>query len=233
MSAETICRRDIVVVGASAGGVEALMRFVGQLALGFTGAVFVVLHIAPARSVLPSILRRRSELPVAHAVEGQPVEAGRIYVAPPDRHLLLEPGCVRVVTGPHQNGHRPGIDPLFRTAAWAYSERVVGVLLSGMLYDGTLGLEAIKGAGGLSLVQDPDDALYPAMPQSAIAHGSPDLIGTAEVLAQFVVELAARGPENEHLMGERGGQRPMRRVEDALEPTTARTRRGVGSAASA
>lgn len=227
MSAETICRRDVVVVGASAGGVEALTRFVGGLALGFGGAVFIVLHVAPGRSVLPSILGRRTELPVTHAVDEQLIEAGRIYVAPPDRHLLLEPGRVRVVTGPRQNGHRPGIDPLFQTAAWAYAERVVGVLLSGTLDDGTLGLEAIKRDGGLSLVQDPHDALYPGMPQSAISHDPPDLIGTVDDLAQFVVELAARGAENAQPMNEAGGVRPTRRVESALELTTAR-RRGVG-----
>jgi two-component system chemotaxis response regulator CheB len=195
MSAETICRRDIVVVGASAGGVQALTRFVGWLGLGFAGAVFIVLHIAPGRSVLPGILGRRTELPVTHAVDGEPIDAGRIYVAPPDRHLLLESGRVRVVTGPRHDGHRPGIDPLFRTAAWAYGERVVGVLLSGMLDDGTLGLEAIKRDGGLSLVQDPKDALHSGMPQSAISHDPPDLVGTVDELARYVVALAARGAQ--------------------------------------
>jgi two-component system chemotaxis response regulator CheB len=229
MSAETICRRDIVVVGASAGGVQALTRFVGRLGLDFGGAVFIVLHVSPARSVLPGILGRRTALPVANAVDGQPIEAGRIYVAPPDQHLLLEPGRVRVVDGPRQNGHRPGIDALFRTAAWAYAERVVGVLLSGALDDGTLGLEAIKRGGGLSLVQEPSDALYPAMPQSAISHGSPDLIGTVDELARFVIELAARGAENPRLMDESGGQRPSRRVEDALELTTTRRPRSRGA----
>jgi two-component system, chemotaxis family, protein-glutamate methylesterase/glutaminase len=196
MSAETIWRRDIVVVGASAGGVEALTRFVSRLALGFAGAVFIVLHVGPAsRSVLPGILARRTELPVAHAVDGDPIEPGRILVAPPDRHLLLEPGRVGVVTAPPENGHRPGIDPLFRTAAQAYRERVVGVLLSGTLADGTVGLEAIKREGGLSLVQDPDDALYPGMPQSAISRRRPDLIGTAEELAQYVGALAAQSSQ--------------------------------------
>jgi two-component system chemotaxis response regulator CheB len=219
MDAETIVRRDIVVVGASAGGVEALTRFVSRLTGDFDGAVFIVLHVAPSRSVLPGILGRKSAIPVAHAVEGETIQAGRIYVAPPDRHLLLEPHHVRVLTGPRQNGHRPGIDPLFRTAAWAYSDRVVGVLLSGMLDDGTLGLQAIKRRGGLSLVQDPNDALYRSMPQNAISHNSPDLIGSADELAQFVVELAAYGAESSgpRAMDEPCGEQPIGRVEDVLE----------------
>jgi two-component system chemotaxis response regulator CheB len=200
MEAETIGRRDIVVVGASAGGVEALTRFVSGLPLDFGGAVFIVLHVAAGRSVLPSILGRRTELPVAHAADGQLIETGTILVAPPDRHLLLEPGRVRVVTWPRENGHRPGVDPLFRTAAAAYGERVVGVLLSGTLADGTLGLEAIKRGGGLSLVQDPRDALYPGMPESAISHEAPDLVGTVDELARFVVALAGPGAQNPYLM---------------------------------
>jgi two-component system chemotaxis response regulator CheB len=187
MSGDTICRRDIVVVGASAGGVQALTRFVSWFTLGYRGAIFIVLHIAPGKSVLPGILGRRTELQVAHALDQDPVEAGRMYVAPPDRHLLLEPGRVRVVTSPRENGNRPSVDVLFRTAAEAYGERVVGVLLSGTLADGTLGLESIRRKGGLSLVQDPLDALYSGMPQSAISHQTPDLIGTVDALAQFVV----------------------------------------------
>jgi two-component system, chemotaxis family, protein-glutamate methylesterase/glutaminase len=199
MSAESI-RRDIVVVGASAGGVEALTRFVRGFVLGFPGAVFIVLHVAADRSVLPGILGRGTELPVAHAVDGDVIEAGRISVAPPDRHLLLEPGRARVVSTPRENGHRPGIDALFRSAASAYGERVVGVLLSGTLRDGTMGLEAIKRGSGLSLVQDPRDALYPGMPQSAISHQPPDLVGTVDELAQFVIALAALGAQSPFLI---------------------------------
>lgn len=219
MNAQLNRRRDIVVVGASAGGVQALSRFVAEFPREFSGAVFVVLHIAPSGSVLPSILDRRSELAASHAVEGETIQPGRIYVAPPDRHLLLEPDRVRVLTGPRQSGHRPGIDALFRSAAWAYADRVVGVLLSGTLDDGTLGLQAIKRDGGLSLVQDPADALYKSMPQSAIAHDSPDLIGTAAELGQFVVELAANGTDDSASAMVRGGDeaRPLLRVEDALE----------------
>jgi two-component system chemotaxis response regulator CheB len=191
-SAESIGRRDIVVVGASAGGVQALMRFVGRLPGEFDGSIFIVLHVAPSRSVLPGVLERTCALPVAHAVEGEPIRPGRIYVAPPDRHLLLEPDRVRVLDGPREHRHRPGIDPLFCSAAEAYAERVVGVLLSGMLEDGTRGLEEIKRAGGLALVQDPEDALYRSMPESAISRHAADRIASAEELADFVVELAAR-----------------------------------------
>jgi two-component system, chemotaxis family, protein-glutamate methylesterase/glutaminase len=221
MSAETMRRRDVVVVGASAGGVEALTRFVRHLPPDFPGAIFVVLHVSPSGSVLPAILGRATNLPVTHAIEGETIQPGRIYVAPPDRHLLVEPHRVRVLPGPRQNGHRPGIDPLFRTAAWAYGYRVVGVLLSGTLDDGTLGLQAIKRDGGLSLVQDPDDALYRSMPESAITHDAPDLVGSATELAEFVTELAANGGDNSgsRLMeAEDEGQ--LRRVEDALEGRT-------------
>jgi two-component system, chemotaxis family, protein-glutamate methylesterase/glutaminase len=196
MNAESIRRRDIVVVGASAGGIQALTRFVGPLTPDFEGAIFIVLHVGPGRSVLPTILGRATTIPVAHAVDDEAIEAGRVYVAPPDRHLMLEPDRVRVVTGPRQNGHRPAIDLLFRAAASVYGERVVGVLLSGALDDGALGLEAIKGGGGLALVQDPNDALHRSMPDSAIAHVRPDLVASAEALARHIVELAAGRTDN-------------------------------------
>lgn len=163
-------RRDIVVVGASSGGVEALMRLVADLPADLPAALFVVVHFPPmAPSILPKILDRSGPLEAVECEDGTLVRPGCIYVACPDRHLLVEEGRVRLTQGPKENRHRPAVDTLFRSAAVAYGPRVTGVVLTGALDDGTAGIVAIKRRGGVAVVQDPDDALFPGMPQSALA----------------------------------------------------------------
>jgi two-component system chemotaxis response regulator CheB len=162
---------DVVVIGASAGGVEALRALVGSLPPGLPAPVVVVLHIARhAPSALPAILSRSGPLPAVTAEDGAPLRAGVVFVAPADRHVLLADGHLRLSLGPTENGHRPAVDPLFRSAAAEYGPRVIGVVLSGTRDDGTAGLVAISERGGTALVQDPGDALYTGMPLSALEH---------------------------------------------------------------
>ncbi len=180
-------RRDIVVVGASAGGVQALTEFVGALPADLPAAIFVVLHTSSAsRSRLPLILNRASALPVRQAAHNERIVPGRIYVAKPDRHLLLGDGAVGVVMGPKENGFRPAVDPLFRSAAVAYGARCIGVVLSGNLYDGVAGLGAIKARGGIAMAQDPNEALYGGMPQRAAEELTLDLVAPVAELAREV-----------------------------------------------
>jgi two-component system chemotaxis response regulator CheB len=166
---------NIIVLGASTGGVEALSTVASHLSPDLPAAVFVVVHIPPqATSVLPLILERSGPLPARHAIDGEPIEPGRIYVAPPDFHLLVDQGTVRVMRGPKENRSRPAIDPLFRSAALAHGPRVIGVICTGALNDGTAGLLAIKRRGGIAVVQDPTDAFFPSMPASALEYVSTD-----------------------------------------------------------
>ena len=165
-------RPTVVVIGASAGGVEALQALVAQLPYEFGAALLVVLHIGTRRSALPEILTRAGQLPAAWAADGEPIRPGRIHVAPPDRHLLIASDGVRLSLsrGPAENRTRPAIDPLFRSAASAFGPRVLGVVLSGALADGTAGLAEIARCGGITVVQEPNEAEYPSMPLSALRH---------------------------------------------------------------
>ena len=161
--------RDTIVIGASAGGVQALSTLVTALPADLPAAVFIVLHIPSAPpSLLPSILARDSALPVAHATNGEPIMRGRIYVAPPDKHLLIEGSRIKTVHGPKENLHRPSIDTLFRSAARWADNRVIGVILTGARDDGAVGMRAIKQRGGLTIVQDPFEALFSSMPMSVM-----------------------------------------------------------------
>lgn len=163
--------RDTIVIGASAGGVQALSQLVATLPADLPAAVFIVLHIpTDTPSVLPAILARDAQLPIAHATHGEPIVGGRVYVAPPDRHLLIEDRRVKLVHGPKENFHRPSIDALFRSAARAAGPRVIGVVLTGARDDGTVGMRAIKQRGGISIVQDPAEAPFASMPLSVMHH---------------------------------------------------------------
>lgn len=182
---------DIVVIGASAGGIEALTRLISGIPGDFPGTLFIVLHIpAESPSYLPQILSRAGNLHASHARDQERFEKSRIYVAPPDHHLLLERGYMRVVRGPKENRHRPAIDPLFRSAARAYGARVVGVVLSGMLDDGTAGMIEIKRRGGVAIVQNPTEALYASMPQSVIEHTNTDYCLPLDEMGPLLVSLA-------------------------------------------
>lgn len=160
---------DIIVIGTSAGGLKALGMVLGALPPNLDATLFIVQHLAADKpSLLPQILTDVGALPASHPSDGEPIQSARIYVAPPDYHLLINQGVMRVVRGPQENRFRPAIDTLFRSAARAYGPRVVGVVLTGYLDDGTVGLQAIKKRGGVAIVQDPSEAEYPSMAKSAL-----------------------------------------------------------------
>jgi two-component system, chemotaxis family, protein-glutamate methylesterase/glutaminase len=200
---------DIVTIGASAGGVEALTRLVRDLPADLPASIFVVLHVpAHGVSLLPQILSRKGPLSARHPTDGERIEIGRIYVAPPDLHMLIKDGRVRLSVGPRENGHRPAVDPLFRSAAAAYGPRVVGVILSGILDDGTAGLMAVKERGGSTIVQHPDEALYAGMPRSALENVEVEHSLPVAQIAPLLTSLA-------HTPVEHGANNPM--PDDELE----------------
>lgn len=191
---------QIVVIGASAGGIEALRELVAGLPAGFPAPICVVLHTTPqAPGVLDAILTRAGKLPAQNARDCDRLAPGHIYVAPPDCHLLVEPGKVRVTKGPRENRFRPAIDPLFRSAAQVYGPATIGVVLTGNLDDGTAGLWAVKQLGGTAIVQDPHDALFPGMPLSALRHVRVDysvpLAELTPLLVQLTAEVEVEGAE--------------------------------------
>lgn len=182
---------QIVVIGASAGGIAALNTLVSGLPADFSVPVCVVVHIAPSSpGMLPQILERAGVLAAKHAYSGERLRPGVIYVAPPDRHLLIDrDGAAQLSTGPKENLFRPAVDPLFRSAAAVYGSRAAGVILSGGLDDGTAGLGAIKASGGVAMVQDPNQAVVPSMPRSALKNVQVDECLPAEQIAARLVAL--------------------------------------------
>lgn len=180
-----MAKHDLIVIGASAGGIEALSTLVSGLPADLDAAVLVVVHVAPYTvSFLPEILSRAGPLPAMHAEHGGQIVPGRIVVAPPDHHLLVRNGHLELTRGPRENHTRPAIDPLFRSAARSRGSRVIGVILSGALYDGSMGLLAVKSRGGTAIVQDPAEATVDSMPRSALRHVAADyILPVAEIAA--------------------------------------------------
>lgn len=188
---------DVFVIGASAGGIDPLLEIVAGLPVDLPAAVLIVVHTAAdSDGHLPKILNRVSRLPIAFAVDGERIERSKVYLAPADLHMLVTPKGISLNRGPRENGFRPAIDPLFRTAARVFGRRVTGIVLSGALDDGTYGLQLIKAAGGAAVVQDPEEAQVAAMPLSALRHVAIDHVLTAAAIAALMVErtvVPARG----------------------------------------
>jgi two-component system, chemotaxis family, protein-glutamate methylesterase/glutaminase len=182
----------LIVIGASAGGVSALRQLAADLPASLAAPVLMVLHVGAHESRLPDLVGGDCALPVAHARDGEALTPGTIRVAPPDHHLMVRDGHLALTRSPKENFARPAIDPLFRSAALAADRGVIGVILTGMLDDGTAGMQAIKAAGGVAIVQDPADALEPSMPGSVLRHVDVDhCVGLSEIaplLARLVSE---------------------------------------------
>jgi two-component system chemotaxis response regulator CheB len=208
-----------VVIGASAGGVEAMRQLVPALPAGFPAPIFLVIHISPdTPTLLPQILGRHAAIEVKLAEDGEVARAGVLYVAASDRHLLVTAGGkVRTLRGPRENRHRPAVDPLFRSAALAYGPGAIGVVLTGGLDDGTAGLAAIKQRGGIALVQDPADALFPSMPTNALAHVAVDRQITIASLSGILTELIA-APVPDVAVTDDAGRMEMENKIAAFEP---------------
>jgi two-component system, chemotaxis family, protein-glutamate methylesterase/glutaminase len=196
-------KRDIVVIGGSAGAIDVVGQILERLPDDLPAAVFVVIHVGPeSPGFLVDILSRRSRLPVHFAMDHEPIELGKVYVATAGHHLLVKPGEVRVIFGPKENNFRPAIDPLFRSAANIYDGRVVGVLLSGALDDGTHGILQIHRAGGMTVVQSPDDAEHRAMPESAIRRVKIDFVRPASEIGPLIADLVSRDVDVSPTLGD-------------------------------
>ncbi|HEX6961477.1 MAG TPA: chemotaxis protein CheB [Lacipirellula sp.] len=190
--------RDIIVIGGSAGALEAVGGILSKLQHDIPAAVFIVLHSGQGSpGYLATIFERQTQLAVRYAEDGEPIELGTVYVAPPDRHLLVKPGEVRLVRGPKENNFRPAIDPLFRSAAHTYDGRVIGVVLSGLLDDGAHGLFQIKQQGGVTIAQSPDEAPQPSMPRAAIEQVGVDYVLTAQEIGALLNDLSRSQSDSE------------------------------------
>lgn len=188
-----MAKRDVVVIGASAGGVLALKELVSSLPADFSAPIFIVQHIAPyATSMMPEILNHVGVLKAVHPKDGDPIRAGYIYIAPPDHHILIESDRVLVKKGPKENRFRPSIDALFRSAAYTFGPRVIGVVLTGLLDDGASGMWSVKRLGGVGIVQQPGDAEYPSMPTSVLEYVDVDYVVPLNQVASLLTTLTAK-----------------------------------------
>lgn len=185
-----MAKRDIIVIGASAGGIEALSRLFENLPKNTPASIFVVQHITPhGPDALPMILSNTTEMDVKNAEDGEKFERGVIYLAPPDNHLMIANGKLSVARGPKENLHRPSVDALFRSAAYAHGGRVISVILTGNMDDGSSGVWAVKACGGVCVAQDPGDAMYPDMPLNAIRYGNIDYVEPLNQIAPLLLRL--------------------------------------------
>jgi two-component system chemotaxis response regulator CheB len=202
----------VVAIGGSAGGLEPLKRLLQGLPKGFPAAILVVIHtMSHGSRALAGVLDRTGLLPAEYPAPDTPLAAGRIYVAPPDYHLLVNSDTVTVVRGPRENGFRPAIDPLFRSAARAYGRNVIGIILSGAMDDGSFGLRAIKQAGGIAVVQNPEEAMVSSMPLSAMRQVEVDFILPVAEIPENLVRLVKRNGN-----GEAGKEADMSDASDSL-----------------
>ena len=188
--------RDIIVIGTSAGGLEALDQLVGQLPTDLPAVIFIAKHMSPDISgdALLDRLGRYKAFKCSLAKDGESFRRGRIYIAPPDSHLLVKRTTLLVTKGARENRYRPAVDPLFRSAAVTHGSSVIGVVLTGMLDDGTAGMVAIKKCGGITVVQDPADAAYPGMPQSALNNVKVDHCVPIAAMGQLLEDLTHEAP---------------------------------------
>jgi len=187
---ESMAKRNIVVIGGSSGSIEVFKTIASGLPADLDASIFIVWHMSPdTRGMLPQILNNLGPVEATEAKDGESIETGRIYVARPDHHLLIEDSRIRVTRGPKENRFRPAIDPLFRSAAYTHGSRVIGVITSGALDDGTSGLWTIKQRRGVAIAQDPRDAEMPSMPESAISEVGVDYIVPASEMARLIVRL--------------------------------------------
>jgi len=181
---------NLVVIGTSTGGLGALKTILSQLPIDFPAPVLVAMHVGAFNSQLPSLLAVTAQLKIRHAIDGDYLKPGTVLIAPPDRHMLVEGSQIRLLRGAKENYSRPAVDPLFRSAAIAFRERVIGVVLTGDLDDGTVGLQAIKTCGGVAIVQEPGDAVAASMPSSAMRYVDVDGCLPCDQIADRLVELA-------------------------------------------
>jgi two-component system chemotaxis response regulator CheB len=201
--------RNIIVIGASAGGIAALLHIARNLPRDLDAAILIVVHTgADSPGILHQLLSRAGPVPASLAIDGSPIRPGRIYVAPPDYHLLVKDQRLRVVRGPKENGFRPAVDPLFRTAARNFGERVVGIVLSGGLDDGTDGLRIIKEQGGVAIAQNPEEAEFPSMPGSAIRNVAVDHIVRLDEIPALIERYASNSDGKEPCMRAGEGDLP-------------------------